>query len=188
MLLPLRLLLTLRISLKQKLGLSCLFSLGIIVVVFAFIRLSKVIKATAESKTDPTTMADAPIILSLWSTIEAAVAVVVANLPAFRSIIRNRGNTGISDSKRERNTAYPTTVGTKVNTSRSAIMRRDVELESLHSFEDEIGGKSKVRVRDIERAGEGDIVMTKHVSVELRQRLEGATSERPHSTLSLPLA
>jgi hypothetical protein len=74
-----------------------------------------------------------------------------------------------------------------VNTSRSAIMGRGVELESLHSFEDEIDGKSRVRVRDIERAGEGDIVTTKHVSVESRQRLEGATSERPHSTLSLPL-
>ena len=108
----------------------------------------------------------------------------MANLPAFRTVLRNRGNTGISDSKRERSTGYPTTVGTKVNTSQSAIMRRGVELESLHSFEDEIDGKSRARVRDVERDGEGNIVITKQVSVESRQRLEGHTFERQQ--LGLP--
>ena len=74
-----------------------------------------------------------------------------------------------------------------MNTSRSAIVGGGFELESLHSFEDEIDGKSRLRVRDIERTGEGGIVMTKHVSVESRQRLEEDMSETPHSTLGLPL-
>ena len=186
MLLPLRLLVTLQISLKQKLGLSCLFSLGIIVIIFAFVRLFKVTKATAESQTNPTTMADGPIVLSLWSTIEAAVAVIVANLPAFRSLLRNSGNTGFSKS-RTGSTGYARTIGSKGTTSKSAIVRsRGVELESLHSFDDEIDGKSRTKIRNMESSGEGKILMTRHVSVSSRQRLAEDAIETSRVKLGLP--
>jgi hypothetical protein len=186
MLLPLRLLVTVRISLKQKLGLACLFSLGIIVIVFAFVRLSKVTKATAESQINPTTEADGPILLSLWSTIEAAVSVIVANLPAFRALLRNRGNTKLSNTQGDPGTGYPTMVGSKGTTSRSAIVSRGVELESLHSFEEELGGKSTARLQDVERSGEGDIVMTRHVTVESRQCLAEDDVETSRVRLGLP--
>ena len=186
MILPLRLLVTLQISLKQKLGLACLFSLGTIVIVFAFIRLSKVTKATAESQINPTTEADGPILLSLWSTIEAAVSVIVANIPAFRSLLKNRSKTKFSNSQGDRSTGYPTMIGSKGNTSRSAIVSRGVELESLHSYEEEPGGKSKARVHDVERNGEGDIVMTRHVTVESRQCLAADDVETSRMKLGLP--
>lgn len=140
MALPVRLLMTLRITLKQKLALTCLFSLGTIVIIFAFVRLFQVIKATADSQTDPTTVANGPILLSLWSVIEAAVAVVVTNLPAFRSLLRNRGDTG--DRKLQSryipgySNGYTNTIGSRTNRGKTTIVGRTMEMESLHSSDD----------------------------------------------------
>ncbi|KAG0648038.1 hypothetical protein D0Z07_5941 [Hyphodiscus hymeniophilus] len=188
MLLPLRLLVTLQISLKQKLGLAGLFSLGIIVIVFAFVRLFKVTRATALSQTDPTTLADGPIILSLWSTIEAAVSVIVANLPAFRSLLRNKGNTGFSKSKGERSTGYPTQITSKITASQSAIVSRNrgYELESLSSFDGDSDGKSRGRIKDIEGGGKGEIVMTRQVSVQSRQILVEETPQTSRTNFGRP--
>ncbi|KAH8808634.1 hypothetical protein F5884DRAFT_378380 [Xylogone sp. PMI_703] len=161
MLLPLRLVLTMKISLKQKLGLCVLFSLGIIVIVFAFIRLFNVTQATAESETNPTTVADGPILLSLWSMIEAAVAVVVANLPAFRTLLRKR-DSSTANSPHERRRGYSTTIGSKVMNKRPAMLRRDMELESLHSFTEVERKHSPTETREI--------TVTTLVSVESSER------------------
>lgn len=147
MVLPLRLLWTLRISLKQKLGLALLFCLGSIVIAFAFFRLSQVTKATSNAKLDPVTMADGPIILSLWTTIEASVAVIVANIPAFRSLLRSHNSTQLSTSDRNKASVYPT-LGSRTNTSKSGTRRTPLELESLHSFEDDIFGKGRIQSQD----------------------------------------
>ena len=141
MLLPLRLLATLRINAKQKLALAGMFSLGLIVIAFAFVRLVEVTKATAKSKTDPTTVAEGPILLSVWSVIEAAVAVVVANLPAFRSLLRTRGKTGASGSSQERYrgaTGGSNAYSDHMTSSRGRPSRlgRNMEMESLHSSDD----------------------------------------------------
>ncbi|RFU35034.1 hypothetical protein B7463_g1268, partial [Scytalidium lignicola] len=175
MLMPLRLVMTMKISLKQKLGLSVLFSLGVIVIVFAFVRLFKVTEATAESQTNPTTVADGPILLSIWSMIEAAVAVVVANLPAFRTLLRKNSSPGPSNSQvARRRTGYTTTIGTKANNiRRSALFRRDMELESLHS-EDEVDRRTMVNSKDTTEMREGkDITVTTFVSVESSERFKG---------------
>lgn len=140
MVLPVRLLMTLRITLKQKVALTCLFSLGIIVIIFAFVRLFQVIKATAESQTDPTTIANGPILLSLWSVIEAAVAVVVTNLPAFRSLFRSRGDTRDTKSQGRYipgySNGYTNTIGSRSNRGKTTIGGRTMEMESLHSSDD----------------------------------------------------
>lgn len=94
MLLPLRLLYIVQISRRQKVALASLFSLGIIVIIVAFIRLHHVTRATSSAQVDPTKIADGSILLSLWSQIEAAVAVLVANLPAFRSLLRSGTTVG----------------------------------------------------------------------------------------------
>jgi hypothetical protein len=148
MILPLHLLWTLRISLKQKLGLALMFCLGSIVIAFAFFRLSQVTKATSNAKLDPITMADGPIILSLWSTIEASVAVFVANLPAFRSFLTSRRNAQ-STTDRNKPSVYRT-IGSQTNNSRSDTRRAPLELESLHSFEDEIFGKGRIQSQDFD--------------------------------------
>ena len=184
MLLPLRLLWTLQISRKQKVALGCMFSLGIIVIVFAFVRLSNVTKATSQAKTNPTTLANGPILLSLWSTIEAAVAVLVANLPAFRSLLRTAGNTRRTNSPRTKPsnlTAYAH--GSHATTSRSAIKRHSMELESLHSA-DEIFGRTREHDRAYEMNKESHIVRTTDIRVDSRERYEGDTLETSDRKLS----
>jgi hypothetical protein len=194
MILPLRLLFSLqKIPMKQKAGLACLFSLGTIVIIFAFIRLFNVTKATAESQVDPTTMANAPILLSTWSTIEAAVGTIVANMPAFRSLLKSRGQTRIEVGKgiTGGNSGYTrgTSFGGKTNGSQSAIIDRGAELESLHSFEGEVGkGRGRVEVFEAGDDGipAGDIVITRHLAVESRKRMEGEI-ENQRSKLGLKM-
>lgn len=146
MLLPLRLLITLRINLKQKFALAGLFSLGSIVIIFAFIRLFEVSRATEESKTNPTTVAEGPILLSIWSVIEAAVAVVVTNLPPFRALLgsQSRRNTKASQSGNRYRSQYSdansktATIGSISNRVHPGIVvGRSIEMESLHSSDDE---------------------------------------------------
>ncbi|KAL8733325.1 MAG: hypothetical protein Q9166_002149 [cf. Caloplaca sp. 2 TL-2023] len=73
--LGLRLLWNLQINLKEKLALGAIFSVGLIKITFAVIRVVR-IGASARHVN--------PIWLALWSMIEASVAVVVACLPSFK--------------------------------------------------------------------------------------------------------
>ncbi|KAL8808051.1 MAG: hypothetical protein Q9182_000329 [Xanthomendoza sp. 2 TL-2023] len=63
------------INAREKLALGTIFSVGVIKITFAVIRVVK-IGASAKHVN--------PIWLALWSMIEASVAVVVASLPSFR--------------------------------------------------------------------------------------------------------
>ena len=97
MLLPLNLLRKLQVSAQQKFGLAVIFSLGTIIIAFAFARLAQVTKAT--SNPDPAALADGPVLLSMWSHIESSVSVIVATLPAFRYLLNgNMGRTRPSPS------------------------------------------------------------------------------------------
>jgi hypothetical protein len=149
MLLPLRLVWTLRISVTQKLALACLFSLGMVVVIFAFVRLYNITKATPEGAVDLTKLAEAPLTLSLWSQIEAAVSVIVANLPALRSFLRRqlggskygpkgKGSSGGSSSATSKKIyqVYYTGKVDPTSKSKSAIRHQSVELASLDGNED----------------------------------------------------
>ncbi|CAG5156673.1 uncharacterized protein ALTATR162_LOCUS4470 [Alternaria atra] len=88
MLLPLNLLRKLQVSPQQKFGLAVIFSLGTVIIAFAFARLAQVTKAT--SNPDPATLADGPVLLSMWSHIESSVSVIVATLPAFRYLLNGK--------------------------------------------------------------------------------------------------
>jgi hypothetical protein len=88
MVLPLKLLWKLQVSPQQKFGLAVIFSLGTIIVAFAFARLAQVTKAT--SNPDPASLANGPIILSMWSHIESSVSVIVSTLPAFRYLLNGK--------------------------------------------------------------------------------------------------
>lgn len=189
MLLPLRLICTLRISVTQKLALACLFSLGMVVVVFAFLRLYNVTKATSEGVVDETKLAGAPLILSLWTQIEAAVAVIVANLPAMRSFMRRQlgghkygskesGSSGGSSSAASKNMyqVHYTAKLDPVSRSKSVIRNQSVELASLDDNEDDewpITGKAAAmlgitdRTRNMKNieAGDAGILATTNVKV-----------------------
>jgi hypothetical protein len=88
MLLPLNLLRKLQVSPQQKFGLAVIFSLGTIIIAFAFARLAQVTKAT--SNPNPTALSDGPVLLSMWSHIESSVSIIVATLPAFRYLLNEK--------------------------------------------------------------------------------------------------
>ena len=119
MLLPLNLLRRLRVTPQQKLGLAVIFSLGTIIIAFAFVRLAQVTKAT--SNPDPATLADGPVLLSMWSHIESSVSVIVATLPAFRYLLNtNAGRTRPGPSAPPAyGSAVPTTIGSKSRARRA---------------------------------------------------------------------
>ncbi|GKT78221.1 CFEM domain-containing protein [Colletotrichum tofieldiae] len=100
MVLPLNLLRKLTTSRSHKLGLAVLFSLGGIIIAFAIARLAQVTKATGDAAKDPTTVANGPVLLSMWSHIESSVSIIVATLPAFRFLLsKNRNMTKKTTNK-----------------------------------------------------------------------------------------
>ncbi|KAL8964718.1 MAG: hypothetical protein Q9183_004257 [Haloplaca sp. 2 TL-2023] len=73
--LGIRLLWNLHITFREKVALGAIFSVGLIKIAFAIIRVVKI---------GPSATHVNPIWLAQWSMIEASVAVVVACLPSFR--------------------------------------------------------------------------------------------------------
>ncbi|UPX10669.1 uncharacterized protein EKO05_0001312 [Ascochyta rabiei] len=111
MILPLNLLRKLQVSALQKFGLAVIFSLGTIIIAFAFARLAQVTKATSKVARDPSTVADGPVLLSMWSHIESSVSIIVATLPAFRYLLngkigRTQGRSNTRDCSRGRHFSY----------------------------------------------------------------------------------
>jgi hypothetical protein len=86
-----------------------IFSLGTIIIAFAFARLAQVTKATSNAAKDLTTIADGPVLLSMWSHIESSVSVIVATLPAFRYLLNGKiGRTEGRSDTRERSSRRST--------------------------------------------------------------------------------
>jgi hypothetical protein len=156
-----------------------------VVVVFAFVRLYKVTQAASEGAVDGTELADTPLILSLWTQIEAAVAVIVANLPALRSFIRRQlGGPEYSskESSRSRGSSSATSKKTyqvhhtskmePVIKSKSVMRQQSVELASLDE-EWPIRGKAAAMLGITDRtvamkileAGNADILTTTEYKV-----------------------
>ena len=73
--LGLRLLWNLQIGAREKVALGAIFSVGLIKITFAVIRVVKIGASATHVN---------PIWLALWTMIEASVAIVVASLPSFR--------------------------------------------------------------------------------------------------------
>jgi len=77
MALPIRLLIGLRISLKQKIGIGAIFSLGFVIIFFSVFRMVKVIKSIATSNPNGN------VSLALWSLLEASVGTSFSPLFQF---------------------------------------------------------------------------------------------------------
>jgi len=124
MLLLLNLLRKLQVSPQQKFGLAVIFSLGTIIIAFAFARLVQVTKAT--SNPDPATLADGPVLISMWSHIESSVSVIVATLPAFRYLLNGKmGRTRPGPSKPPvYGSAQPASSGAQSKSRRGYSMHR----------------------------------------------------------------
>ncbi|OCK73288.1 hypothetical protein K432DRAFT_340507, partial [Lepidopterella palustris CBS 459.81] len=89
MLFPLNLLRNLRISVSQKLGLAAVFSLGTIIIAFAFVRMVQVTTPTSDHSESLDALIDSPFLLSMWSDIECGVSMIVATLPIFRFVLNS---------------------------------------------------------------------------------------------------
>ncbi|KAI6266385.1 hypothetical protein MCOR27_006292 [Pyricularia oryzae] len=93
MILPLNLLRKLMIPRGAKAGLVFIFSLGTIIIIFAFIRLAQAVSSMQQVSGDIKEATKTPIILSQWGFLECAVGIIVAMLPAFRFLFsKNRAN------------------------------------------------------------------------------------------------
>lgn len=78
MTMPLRLIYNVKVSVKQKIGLIAIFSLGGVMVAFAIIRAKQVLVAQAFVNLT---------LLMVWSTLAASISVIVGTLPALKVLI-----------------------------------------------------------------------------------------------------
>lgn len=83
MVLPLRILWNLRINARQKVGLAMVFGLATISMVFAIVRAVVTLGTLTPHGVSSLERAD-PISLTLYSVLEATIAVIVSCLPTFR--------------------------------------------------------------------------------------------------------
>ncbi|KAK0105942.1 hypothetical protein ONS95_004454 [Cadophora gregata] len=83
LLLPIPWLVTLRVTLKKKLHVLFMFSLGIFICICSIVRITKVVKFTDNSSNPTRDFVD----VTYWTAIEAYVSIVIPNLPAIRSFL-----------------------------------------------------------------------------------------------------
>ena len=85
MAIPIWLVFGLKMSLSQKLGLSGVLGLGVIIIIFSVIRI--IVTNTAGRQPEISWLA-------LWSSIESSVAVIVACLASFKVLLNSRKGSG----------------------------------------------------------------------------------------------
>lgn len=181
MLLPLFLLMKARISTKQKIGLGCMFSLGLIIIAFSFVRFYEIKKVTRIRELDYAVLIQVPIRLSMWSQIEAAIALLVTNIPAFRSLIAPPGGIGIRPAEQfcGRPCYPPKSSGTRLSGGletegqkripASRVCRSSFEMHSLHSESSLYGSQAELREQAPGRSTPG-IMRTMEVNVDSHSR------------------
>ncbi|KAK3292019.1 uncharacterized protein B0H64DRAFT_446023 [Chaetomium fimeti] len=120
MAMPLRLIYNVKVSLKQKVGLVCVFSLGFVMIVFAIIRANQ---SLAQQGFVNLTL------LMTWSTLAASISVLVGTLPALKVLItttvrasENRSGDGSRGTQRKDST---------FGTHKSVKSAKSVALSSL---------------------------------------------------------
>ncbi|KAK4124423.1 hypothetical protein N657DRAFT_655662 [Parathielavia appendiculata] len=107
MAMPLRLIYNVKVSLKQKIGLVCVFSLGFVMIVFAIIRANQTL--SQQGFVNLTMM-------MVWSTLAASISVLVGTLPALKVLITTRarasenrsGNGGSRNSTKRKSSSFGT--------------------------------------------------------------------------------
>lgn len=101
MALPIKMLKGLRITIKEKIGVALIFSIGHVIIIFAILRVNELYISLSEA--DP----NINVTMSMWSVLEAAIgkcstafnlgfslliiaAVIVGTLPSLRSLIKKK--------------------------------------------------------------------------------------------------
>ncbi|KAK1750371.1 hypothetical protein QBC47DRAFT_310085 [Echria macrotheca] len=84
MAMPLRLIYNVKVSLKQKMGLVCVFGLCFVMIAFAIIRAKQVL--VQQQFVNLT-------LLMIWSTLTASISVIVGSLPALKILVTKTPST-----------------------------------------------------------------------------------------------
>ncbi|KFY17143.1 hypothetical protein V492_00876 [Pseudogymnoascus sp. VKM F-4246] len=92
MAMPLQLLWRVRISSSEKMGLAGVFSIGVLIIVFAIARAVQIAFTTTSDS----------VLLALWGIIESTVSVIVGCLPPFKSLFTRRPQTSYNTSYEDR--------------------------------------------------------------------------------------
>ncbi|EEP77764.1 conserved hypothetical protein [Uncinocarpus reesii 1704] len=129
MILPLRLIWNLRISRQRKFAASAMFSVGILCMITAILRLVQI---------NSTTGITSPNIqwIALWGTVEATTAIIVGCLPTFRFLRKTSRATdhdptkGTGESASRRPVSNAPTIPLKSYTSRSNPRHGTMEISS----------------------------------------------------------
>ncbi|KAG7283944.1 hypothetical protein NEMBOFW57_010302 [Staphylotrichum longicolle] len=123
MAMPLRLIYNVKVSLKQKIGLVGIFSLGFVMIVFAIIRANQTL--VQQGFVNLT-------LLMIWSTLAASISVLVGTLPALKVLIttRARASENRSGSGNSQGTTRPKTSSFGTHT-KSVKSVKSVALGSL---------------------------------------------------------
>lgn len=116
MAMPIKLIYNLQISLKQKAGLVCVFSLCFVMIIFAVIRAKQVLVEQYFVNL---------VLLMIWSTLASSISVIVGCLPAFKSLIANRAAT------RRTNNGYSSARSKDKVNSNSRLRKTSIPLESF---------------------------------------------------------
>ncbi|KAN0105858.1 hypothetical protein V8E51_008734 [Hyaloscypha variabilis] len=121
MAMPIKLIYNLQISIKQKAGLVCVFSLCFVMIVFAIIRAKQVLEQDYFVNL---------VLLEIWSTLAASISVIVGCLPAFKSLIANRAAARRTNNDSARSNS-------KVN---SRIRKASIPLDSFSNDKNSVTG------------------------------------------------
>ncbi|KAF9885756.1 hypothetical protein FE257_012338 [Aspergillus nanangensis] len=124
MLLPLRELYRLNLSMRKKLYVMCMFSLGIFVTLVSILRLESMIHfASTQNLTWDYTA------IGYWSTIECHVGIICACLPAIRALMRRVspgvfGDTAVGTAPSKRSGSRSVTMGSRLETLEGKVSVR----------------------------------------------------------------
>ena len=83
-LLPVPVVKKLNITRTKKIGLACMFSIGLIVIVTAILRFTTLHSAAMKASYDPLS---GSLTSTTWTTAEAALAIICANIPMLRQLL-----------------------------------------------------------------------------------------------------
>ncbi|KAK3900427.1 hypothetical protein C8A05DRAFT_17265 [Staphylotrichum tortipilum] len=169
MAMPLRLIYNIKVSLKQKIGLVCVFSLGFVMIVFSVIRANQTLAQQGFVNLT---------LLMIWSSLAASISVLVGTLPALKVLIttRARASENRSGSGGSRNSAKPKN-GSFGTNSKSGKSIKSVALGSLRS-----GGNAKSSTGSNSDAAESqeEILVQRDVTVSYSQAPPRPSPARYH--------
>jgi hypothetical protein len=138
MALPIAILPSLQLDVRRKVGLGIAFSLGIIIIAVAIVRMTQIISGKTVDLVG----------LAIWGAIEASTAVIVGSLPPLKALLtrnvrkyssRNKSGYGTGPTRKGAGTGNDGEYGPN-SISRTVIVAESIPLDDRHRSEQKNGG------------------------------------------------